>query len=51
MTPDEIRKPTYQDSDESGVWLREIAAQLAEMNYTLKDVVAGLDQLAVVVKP
>lgn len=51
MTPDEIRKPTYQNSDESGCWLREIAAQMAELNYTLKDVVACLDQLAVTLKP
>lgn len=51
MTADEIRTCDYPKRDDSNEWLIEIAAQLAEMNYVLKDVVACLDQLAVTLKP
>lgn len=45
MTADEIRNSTQQDRDESGYWLREIAAQMAELNLWARDIAAMLDQL------
>lgn len=51
MTPDEIRADERADRDGSDRWLKEIAAQLAELNFVMKDVIAALDQIAAEVKP
>jgi hypothetical protein len=49
MTPDDIRNTPCEHDDgawESARWLREIAAQLAEQNFSLALIAQHLDRLA-----
>lgn len=49
MTADDIRNTRFEHDDgtwESAQWLREIAAQLAEQNFSLAVIAQHLDRLA-----
>jgi hypothetical protein len=49
MNADAIRETSFEHDDgawESARWLREIAAQLAEQNFSLSVIAQHLDRLA-----